>query len=165
MPKQPESTSALAKSDNPMLDMIRTMAIVDPHHMMEVMQKLIPFATAIPGLDAARLTEIQEKNFFAITNASANLQKMMNDTAAAEYQMLQNCVSETLQQISSAGTQTDTAQKQMEMVTRLFEKISKDTIELMEINSKQLSAIVKDMTKRYIAALNEIQQMSQHSST
>lgn len=41
MPKQPESTSALAKSENPMLDMIRTMAIVDPHHMMEIMQKFI----------------------------------------------------------------------------------------------------------------------------
>lgn len=164
MPKQPESMSALAKSDNPMLDMIKTMAIVDPHHIVEVMQKLIPFATAIPGLDAPRLAEVQEKNFFAIMNATANMQKMVSDTATEEYRILQECVSETMQHISSAGAPTGTATKQMEMITHLIDKISKDTIELMERNCEQLSAITKDMTKRYVAALNEIKQMSQQSS-
>lgn len=153
MPTQPETQSALAKSENLMVDMIRMMAILDPHHMVAVMQKLFPFATAIPGLDAAGLTEIHQKNYFAILNASTNIQNMLDVTAMEEHRMLQEYVTATLQQISCAGSP-----KQTELVGHLIDKLSKETIALMQRNSEQTIAIMKDMRRRYIDALDEIKQ-------
>lgn len=168
MAKQPASTSAPATNENPMLDLIKILAISDPHHMVEAMQKLFPFAAAIPGLDVARLTEFQEKNVAAIVEASTTVQKIVRDTAAEECHMLQECVSETLrslQQMSHAGERPGAGAKQTDMVVQIMDKLSKETIELMESNSEQMIAVLKDMRLRYVDALNEIKQMSQQSNT
>lgn len=165
MPTQPESESALAKSENPMVEMIMMMAILDPHHMVAAMQKMIPFATAIPDLDAARVTEIQEKNFWAIANASTNIQRMVSETATQEYRMLQECVTKTLQHISCAGAPTGTAAKQTEVIGHLIDKLSKETIDLMQRNSENTVAIINDMRGRYIDAMEEIIQAIQSHST
>ncbi len=168
MPKQRASTSAPATSENPMLDLIKTLAIFDPHHMVAAMQKLFPFAAAMPGLDAARLTEIQEMNVAAIVDASTNVQKIVSNTATQEWQMLQECVSETfrsLQQMSHLGEPAGAGADQTDMVVQIIGRLSKETIELMTKNSEQMMAVLKDMTWRYVEALNEVTQMRQQSNT
>lgn len=170
MPKQTPGTSSSApeQSANHMMNFIKMLALFDLHHMVEAMQGLFPFPAAIPGLDLARLTKIEEEYFADIANASTNVQQRISATTAEQSKMLQECISDTLRSLhkmSLSGDPNEVAAKQTELVAQIMEKLSSETMALIERHSEVMMDILADLKDGYVKALTEIKEMAEASKS
>jgi hypothetical protein len=168
MSKQATGTSNPLPEQTSVMNFIKMLALSDPHHMVESMQKLFPFATSIPGLDPARLTEIGESSFHELLNASTNVQQRISDSVAEESKLLQECIGETLQslqQMSGWGNPHEVAAKQTEIVAQVMDKLSRETMEIMMANAEVMMKAVTQMKNRYVATLDEFKKMAEQSKT
>lgn len=149
-------------SEIPTLDMIRSLAMFDPHHLVEAMQKALPF-TEIPGVDIARLTETQEKNLAVLQGAARMEQQVFSKAAETEFRLMQEQISETLnaiREISGSGNPVDASARQTELAVKTLDRLSQETEKFMEEEGSRQMDIFKMLAKRYVDALGEIKQMT-----
>ena len=152
------SVASMPQAENPLLNVLRLSGSLDPHHLVEAIQKLFPFGT-IPGIDAARLVEMQEKNVAVLQAVTQHLQEVLSNTAKSEFQMVQKCVEDAIRmvgEISQAKDPFEASAKQTEMVVLTVEKLSRETVEVLTKNSEQLVTALKDLALRYIKCINEL---------
>lgn len=162
---EPETITGIKESENPTLDMIRALAIFDPHRLVEAMQKSLPFAD-IPGVDLARLTETQEKNLAALEGAARMEQQVLSEAAKREFRLIQEQMSETLnaiKELSTTSNPLDASAKQTELAVKTLNKLSQETEEFMKDEGSRQMDIFKMLAKRYVDALGEIKQMTRAS--
>ena len=156
------------EESSPMLKMIRAMAVYDPEYMVEAIQKAVPFAN-VPGIDLARLTEIQQKNQAALEGVARMEKEVLSRTAKREFTMLEEQMGEILGAVQALST-TDSANpldasvKQTELAVRAMDKLTQETADLIKDVGSQHMEIIKSMAKRYVDAIEEIKSMAKNEA-
>ncbi|QQO56300.1 MAG: hypothetical protein N838_25975 [Thiohalocapsa sp. PB-PSB1] len=142
--------------------MIKSLAVYDPEYMVEALQKALPFAN-IPGVDLARLTEIQQKNQATLEGVARMELELISQTAEKEFKMLEQLMNEmfgAVKDVSVTDNPLDVSAKQTELAVRTMDKLSQETADLIkDVGSKQMD-IVKSMAKRYVDAIEEMKAMA-----
>lgn len=163
--KKTDQASATEES-SPMLKMIRAMAIYDPQYMVEAIQKAMPFAN-VPGIDLARLTEIQQKNQATLEGVARMEQEVLTRAATREYTILEEQMNEILGTVKAlsraeSANPLDASVKQTELAVRAMDKLTQETADLIRDVGSQQMDIIKSMAKRYVDAIEEIKSMTKN---
>ena len=167
MTEKQSGQAAPAEESPAMLKMLSSLAVYDPEYMVEAIQKALPFAN-IPGVDLARITEIQQKNQATLQGVARMEQELLSRTAKREFKLLEERMSDVLGAIkgfSTTGNPLDVSANQTELAIRTLDKLSQETADLIKDVGSQQMDIIKSMAKRYIDMIEEIKLVAKSGST
>jgi hypothetical protein len=155
-------TSAKPQDDNPMLAMIRAMATFDPHHLVEAMQKWLP-QSAVPGVDIAGWTAMQEKNMAALQAASRQTQAVLSDSANRQLEIVREWIGTAVratEDTSRAGNPYDATAKQVEFAFSTMGDVTLQGIEALKATAEKLREISNQLGSRCADAIAEMKKMA-----
>ncbi|MBK1671805.1 hypothetical protein CKO35_00530 [Ectothiorhodospira shaposhnikovii] len=150
----------MPQEKNP-FDMSELMKLMDPQRYMDQMNEFMK-QFKVPHMDMSALMEVQKKNVEAMMAANRAMMESSEALMKRQTEMLSQAMNEATEMTRAMGEakQDDLPARQVEMVGKVYDRMSSHTRETFESMRLAQEAAMQRLDQRFRELLQELKDMS-----